>query len=66
MWYGSLAGSEIKFLEIRQGVLMSFYGAGECPTSKNPTFFYPDMRLKMAEFLDFFIYSTALDYLQGR
>ena len=35
MRYGSLAESEIKFLEIRQGVFVSFYGAQDLNTSQD-------------------------------
>ena len=40
------AESENKVCKIRHGVLVSFYGAQECPTSKNPTLFLPRYEIK--------------------
>ena len=65
MRYGSLAESAIEFLEIRRGVFIlmtKLYQEPGKSTQAKIQLFYPDVRLKMAELLDVFVYSTVLDF----
>ena len=65
MRYGSLAESAIKILEIRRGVFIlmtKLYQEPGMSTQAKIQLFYPDVRLKTAELLDVFIYSTVLDF----
>ena len=42
--------------------MTKFYQEPGMSTQAKIQLFYPDMRLKTAELLDFFIYSTVLDF----
>ena len=60
------AESGNKVCKIRHGVLVLLTEPGSVPQAKIQLSFYPDMRLKTAEYLETLIYSTVLGYLQGR